>query len=58
MHAEILEIAATILKLFGEHVVMHVIPVLSEQALGIGDQRVEMCLALLFSVIVRTVRMR
>jgi hypothetical protein len=41
MHAGLFEIAAAVRELLGEHEVVHVLPFLAEQLLGIGDQRIE-----------------
>ena len=46
------EVAATISELFGQHVVVNIVPVLTEQRFGVRDQRVEVRLALRLGVIV------
>ena len=52
------EVVAAVFKLFGQNVVMNVIPVTAEQGLGVGDQRVEVQLALLLGFVVATLGIR
>ncbi|MPM98877.1 hypothetical protein SDC9_146067 [bioreactor metagenome] len=50
--AEFLEVVAAVFELFVERVLVHVVPVATEQFLGAGDQRVEMQFALLLGFVV------
>jgi hypothetical protein len=52
MHAEFLEVVAAVGQLFGQRVLVHVGPVLVEQRLRLGDQRIEVQFALLLGLIV------
>ena len=40
MHAEVLEVAAAVLELFGQHVVVHIVPFLAEQCFRARDHRI------------------
>ena len=52
MHAEFGKVFAAIVELFGENVIVYVLPFLAEQAFGIGDQCVEIRFVLLLGLVV------
>ena len=52
MHAEFFEVVAAISQLLGQCVLMNVSPVGAEQVLGVGDQRIEMLVALALGLVI------